>query len=174
MRLTHAALLVGALIPMMVWGQPFRGPHHWEPGLWGEEPGWGKPPFPGPGLIGRCLVGIDLPADKKAELDKLLLEHQKKMVEAKSRWVELHTKFRLALISDSPNPKEIEEIAKNWAKMKEEAVKQQANLIQKVRVLVPQDQRARFDQNFLHQSPRKKGGEGWGWWGGPGGRCCWH
>lgn len=172
MCITKEALLMGALIPLIAWGQPFMGPHHWEMGP-GGGPGWEKPLFPGPGVVARCLEGIDLPADKKAELDKLILEHQKKMVETKSRWVELNSKLRLALISDSPNPKEVEEIAKNLGKMKEEAVKQQANLIQKVRALVPSDQRARFDQNYLHWGMGKRGRAFRGWGAGPGGRCCW-
>lgn len=171
------AWLLGVGFPLIVMAQPPWGQHPgapcgphpgspWGPGgmkgpHWEEKGDWGG----GPLFLGRLLAGIDLPADKKGELDKLVLDHQKRMMERRVKMAELQTKLKLALTSDPPRQKEIEEIATQMGKMKEEGVKMRANLVSKVRELVPPDQRSKFDQNLL------RGGLGRWMGGGRRGHC---
>ncbi|MBM3326058.1 MAG: periplasmic heavy metal sensor [Calditrichaeota bacterium] len=96
--------------------------------------------------LGRCLMGIDLTDQQKKDVEKLALEHQKKMLEQHAKMVDLKSKMKLALTSDKPN---IDDLAVKIGKLHEEKAKMKANHLRKMRDILTPDQRITFDRNIL-------------------------
>ncbi len=134
----------------------------------------GNPCSEGP--MGICLMGIELSDQQRKDIEKLSLEHQKKMVEHRAKMVDIQSKLRLALTSDKLNQKEIDDLANKIGDLHKEKAKFRATHLRKIRDLLTPEQQTTFDKNVLKPAGRGKGLMHQGWrmgFGGCGkGPCC--
>ncbi|MBM3328790.1 MAG: periplasmic heavy metal sensor [Calditrichaeota bacterium] len=107
------------------------------------------------GMMLGMLKGLDLPADKMKDIEKMGLEHHRKMIERQAEMHDIHAKLQLAMTAEKVNQKEIDGLAARIGKFHEEQVKMHTAMVAKVREMLTADQRIRFDAHLL-----KMGGPG--------------
>lgn len=108
---------------------------------------------------------LELSEDQKSQIDALKLEHQKNMLQSKNQLNEKRAKLQTLETAEPADLKAINKTIDEMAVIKTSMVKQRAEHKQKVRSLLNEEQRIKFD---LHASKR---GKGHGHRGGNKGNC---
>ncbi|MDP8239715.1 MAG: Spy/CpxP family protein refolding chaperone [Candidatus Hatepunaea meridiana] len=121
------------------------------PGPRGMGQGWqmDKPSGPPMGPRGDCMPMMNLTDEQRSNIQKLRLEHQRSMVEMKSETANYHSKLKLLIAGDKYSEKAVKDLAGKIGDAKKKHIQLKADHLRKVRNLLDDDQKIRFDQKVL-------------------------
>ena len=108
------------------------------------------------GEMHRAMMGIDLTEKQEIALDQLKRDHKIKMIELKSQMAGIHAKGKLLIVDDDVKDSEIKDFASKISKFSGEMVVERMSHSRKVRGLLNEEQRLRFDNNILSHSSAKQ------------------
>ena len=114
------------------------------PGWWADEPG--GPPM---GRMQGCMKGMNLDDDQKGKIEKLRLAHQKEMLALKTETSGLRDKMKLLVIADKFDQKAVDDLAGKIAKAHEKRVSLMVKHLRKVRDILNDEQKVKFDQHVI-------------------------
>ncbi len=136
------SLVAGLAMAQPQAGRPGMGPGH---GGWmSNQPG----PPPEAGFHKGCM-GLNLTDEQQKEIQALRLAHQRKMVELKSETGNLRDKLKLVITDDKFNEKAVSDITGKLAKAQQQRMEMKAKHLRKVRDLLTDEQKVKFDQKVL-------------------------
>ena len=141
---TTAALILLLTVTILP-AQPGKGMPD-KPGCPGQQMG------PNPDMMGGMCGDLDdlkLSDEQRSAISELRMEQQRKMVEMQSENAGLEGKLHLLITDDKFDAKAVDKIIATIAEAKQNKMKMHVTHLRKVRDLLSDDQKVRFDQRIL-------------------------
>ncbi len=135
-------LAVGMTIAQPPAGRPGMG--RGQRGLLQQKPGLP----PGPGFHEGCF-GLNLTDEQQVKIQQLRLEQQREMIKIKSEVSNLRDKLKLAVTADKFDAKAVNDMTGKLAKVQQQRMMMKAKHLRKVRDILTDEQRVKFDQKVL-------------------------
>lgn len=149
MNWKHITIAVLALF--LVAGPAIAQPQAGHLGMGPGSGGWmSDQPGPPPGAdFHKGCMGLNLTDEQQSQIQVLRLEHQRKMVELKSETGNLRDKLKLAVTDDKFSEKAVSDITGKIAKAQQQRMEMKAKHLRKVRDILTDEQKVKFDQKVL-------------------------
>lgn len=98
---------------------------------------------------------LQLTDEQRTKIDQMRLEFEKEMLPLRDQMKSLQTQYRLKVIDEKASTAELQNLQSKISSLREKMALKRAAHVRKVRALLTDEQKVKFDQRFL--SGHKKG-----------------
>ncbi len=118
-----------------------------------------QPPMPGkdvPPFQSLCFNQLQLTDEQQSQMDQLRLAFEKEMLPLRDQMKSLQTQYRLKVIDEKAGMAELKKLQGKISALREQMALKRAEHVRKVRAILTDEQKVKFDQRFL--APKKHPG----------------
>jgi len=105
----------------------------------------------------RMTELLDLTDAQEQQIDKIRLEHLKKMESSRSELQKLRSEYRLLLVADSYDKNKVKQKLAEIGAVQEKRELEKADHFAEIRKILTDEQKVKFDQFILSHGPGERG-----------------